>query len=65
MVRPLPFTRGAYSSEETLNAQVLVDVGPVDALAVTEKLPVRALRRGGLRQTWEPHERDGDCAAVA
>jgi hypothetical protein len=41
----LPRCRGG-ATQQTGDAQVFIDVGPVDALAVAEKLEIRSLGRG-------------------
>ena len=52
------------AAQQALRAQVLVEVGPVDAVARAGWLPARALRRCRIEQPGKPGERDRDGAAV-
>jgi uncharacterized membrane protein len=47
--------RSRNAAEQTLDTEVFVDFGPVNALAVTEQLPVRAL---GLRRGEQARKPD-------
>src|SRR5271166_1790718 len=52
------------SSKQSLGADVLVDLRPVNAVAASGNLPIAALLGGSLEQPWIPGERDRDGAAV-
>ena len=56
--------RSRDAAEQTLDTEVFVDIGPMNALAVTEQLPVSALglRRG--EQARKPDQGHTDSTAV-
>lgn len=50
--------------QEGGDAQVLVDIGPVDAFAIAKKFEMSALGRSGMEKTRKPSERNRNGAAV-
>ena len=56
--------RSRNAAEQTLDTEVFVDFGPVNALAVTEQLPVSALGFRCGEQAREPDQGHTDSAAV-
>ncbi len=46
------------------DADVLVEVGPVDAFPIGDQLPVASLGWRPVRQTWIPPERYGDPSPI-
>jgi hypothetical protein len=54
----------ANATKEALDAKVFVDFGPMNALAVTQELPVRALLWGGGEEAWKPDQWRRNSAAV-
>jgi hypothetical protein len=55
---------GRRPAEKAFHAQVLVDVGPVNAETGASRAPVRALRRSGGKKSRIPDERHRDGTAV-
>ena len=56
--------RSRNAAKEALDAEVFVDFGPMDALAVAEELPVSTLCLRSGEQAREPDQRHTDSAAV-
>lgn len=52
------------AAEKAFDAQILVDVWPVDSLTITEQPPVLALRRLSVQQARKPREGDAEAPAV-
>ena len=52
------------TGEESFDADVLIEIGPVNALAVADESPTRALSIGAVRKPWVPCERYTDGPAV-
>jgi hypothetical protein len=50
--------------EQTLDRDILVDVGPVNPDTTTDEAPIAALGFGGLLQPLEPGEGRAEFAAV-
>lgn len=50
--------------QETCHAEIFIDVGPVNALTITEELPVRPLRGRRVEQAREPDQRYTDSSAI-
>jgi len=61
--RSLGFT-GPPPRQEALNANVLIQIRPVNSFAVADKSPVGALNMCPMRQSWEPGERRRDGPAI-
>jgi hypothetical protein len=61
--RLLSLARSA-TRQETRDADIFIEIGPVDPLATSNKMPVDPLRRCPVRQTREPRERYGDRSAI-
>ncbi len=53
------------ASQQSLGAQIFVDIWPMDTVAAAGNLPVVALRCAGIEQPRIPDERHGDDAAIA
>src|SRR5436309_3382533 len=56
--------RSRCTAQEAFRTQVLVHVGPVDAISTARDRPLGSLRRGGMEQPRIPGERDCDRTAV-
>lgn len=56
--------RSRDAAEQTFDTEVFVDFGPVNALAVTEELPVSALGPGRGEEARKPDQGHTDSAAV-
>src|SRR6266478_3046842 len=50
--------------QETIHADIFVQIRPVDPLATGNQTPVSPLRRCPVRQTREPRERNRDRSAI-
>ena len=61
--RVLCFTRRP-TSEETANADVFVQIGPVNALASANQAPVRAFRWSAMREAGIPEQRHAHGSPV-
>jgi hypothetical protein len=61
--RLLRLTRSA-TSQETLHADIFIQIRPVDPLATGNETPVGPLRRRPVRQTRKPGEWHRDCPAI-
>src|ERR1035438_131943 len=61
--RFLRLTRPA-TRQETLHADIFIQIWPVDPLATGNQTPVGPLRRCPMRQTREPPEWHRDCPAI-
>src|SRR5215207_3411874 len=55
---------GGDSAEQTSGAEVLVDLGPVDAFAVSNEPPIAPRSSGGVEQAWVPDQGHREGAAV-
>lgn len=55
---------GLATGQETLHADIFIQVGPVYPLATRDQPPVGALLRRPMRQTREPRERHRDRSAI-
>jgi len=62
--RPLRWSLGGRAPQQSVNADVLVDVWPVHSLAVSDDLPPCPLLGGSLREAPRPLERDADNPAI-
>jgi hypothetical protein len=49
-----PSLRRGRPAQEAFGAQILIDLGPMDAVAAAGQLPVRALGGGGVEQARVP-----------
>ena len=56
--------RSREAEEQTRGVQVLIEVGPVDAVAGAGDAPVGALLRSCVEETRLPDQGDGDLATV-
>lgn len=61
--RGLAFHR-RFSRQETLRADVLIEIGPVNAAAVADQTPVVAFLRGTVKEPRIPGERYRERAAI-
>jgi len=52
------------AAKEARNADVFVDVRPVNAKAITEKFKVPALGLASAQQSWKPGQGHGEAAAI-
>ena len=65
-----PFREGALclaggaTGKKAGNADVFVQVGPVDTFAAPDQAPVRALRSCPICKTWVPGQRHADGSAI-
>ncbi|QBE68617.1 hypothetical protein SynWH8101_1029 [Synechococcus sp. WH 8101] len=55
---------GVSTAQETLDAEIFIDVRPMDAKAATSRFPVPALLGSGMQQAGIPDHRYGDGASV-
>jgi hypothetical protein len=53
-----------WPSQQAGDAQVFIDVGPVDAFAFTEEFEILALIRCGVQKSRKPGQRNRNLAAV-
>jgi hypothetical protein len=56
--------RSWRAPQKTCHAEIFIDIGPVDALAVTKELPIRPLRWRRVEQARKPDERYADSSAI-
>jgi hypothetical protein len=56
--------RSRRTPQDTCNAEIFIDIGPVDALTVPEELPVRPLRGRRVEQARKPGQRHADSSAI-
>lgn len=59
----LRFT-GTSSSEKTLDTDVFVQIGPVNALAFADQPPVSPVGVATMCKPWIPRQRNGDGAPI-
>ena len=50
--------------EQSLDADVLVEIGPMDSLATADDVPVGPLPTVAVKESWIPAERHGDRPAI-
>ncbi|MNC99229.1 hypothetical protein D3C83_174370 [compost metagenome] len=55
---------GPGTAQKILDADILVEVGPMDSLAATDEPPMVLFRNGAVRQAWIPLNGHGDAAPV-
>jgi hypothetical protein len=55
---------GSAAREETLHADIFIQIRPMDALATRDQTPVGALLWSPMRQTGEPGEWRRDRSAI-
>jgi len=57
-------TTGRNPVEQAIRAQIFVNLGPMDAMAVANELPIRPLGWGRVRESPRPRERHADDAPI-
>lgn len=57
-------SRGCDSAQQSLHAQILVEVRPVDSLPVAEQSPVLSLERIRVQESGEPDQGHAHSPAV-
>lgn len=53
-----------WSAKEAADAEVLVDIRPVDSLAIADESPVLSLSRISVKEAREPRQRHGHATAI-
>jgi len=55
---------GGPTGEEILDADVLIELGPMNPVAAADEPPVRALGDGAVRESGIPGQGNGECPTI-
>jgi hypothetical protein len=55
---------GRLPEQDVLGADVFIEIGPMNTLALTDQTPIVALLRLAVQQPWVPSQRNGDRSPV-
>src|SRR5437879_13917651 len=58
------FGRRGRSAQESLRAQIFIDIRPVDAITCAAEFPVPTLVWGGIEKPWIPDQGNNNRASV-